>query len=100
MDGTGALRWSVGIEVAGGKDGEVMTLERIGDLADAVASEGGIAAGVGQPCYGVKLVVYAEDRESAVAQATEILRNAARAAALPEWPVSRVEAVSEDEEEP
>jgi hypothetical protein len=34
-----------------------------------------------------------------VAKATEILRAAARAAALPEWPVSRVEAVSEQDEE-
>jgi len=34
-----------------------------------------------------------------VAKATEILRSAARTAALPEWPISRVEAVSEDEDE-
>lgn len=89
-----ALRWSVGIEVAGD---EVMTLDRIGDLADAVASTGGIASGVGRPCYGVKVLVEADDRDQAVAKATEILRTAARVAALPDWPVSRVEAVSEDE---
>ena len=39
------------------------------------------------------------ERDEAVAKATEILRAAARTAALPEWPVSRVEAVSEDEED-
>jgi hypothetical protein len=93
----GLLQWSVGIEVAGD---EVMTLERIGDLAEAVASTGGIASGIGQTCYGVTVLVEAEDRDSAVAKATEILRAAARAAALPEWPVSRVEAVSEEDEEP
>ena len=95
MGEAGLVQWSVGIEVAGD---EVMTLDRIGDLADAVASTGGIASGIGQSCYGVKVLVEAEDQESAVAKATEILRAAARAAALPEWPVSRDEAVSEDEE--
>lgn len=89
-------QWSVGIEVAGD---EVMTLERIGDLADAVASTGGIASGIGETCYGVKVLVQADDREQAIAKATEILRAAARTADLPEWPVSRVEAVSEDEDE-
>ena len=95
MDDDFLLQWSVGIEVAGD---EVMTLERIGDLADAVASQGGIAAGIGETCYGVKVLVHAEDREQAIAKATEILRSAARTADLPEWPVSRVEAVSEDDE--
>lgn len=89
-------QWSVGIEAAGD---EVMTLERIGDLADAVAAAGGIASGIGQACYGVKVLVHAEDREQAIAKATEILRTTARAAHLPEWPVSRVEAVGEDEED-
>ena len=89
-------QWSVGIEVAGD---EMMTLERIGDLADAVASTGGIASGIGETCYGVKVLVQADDREQAIAKATEILRAAARTADLPEWPVSRVEAVSEDEDE-
>ena len=96
MERTAVMQWSVGIEVAGD---EIMTLDRIGDLADAVAPTGGIASGIGQPCYGVKVLVEAEDRDQAVAKATEILRAAARAAALPEWPVSRVEAVSEAEEQ-
>ena len=90
------VQWSVGIEVTGD---EVMTPDRICDLADAVAAASGIASGIGQPCYGVKVLVEAADRDEAVAKATEILRSAARTAALPEWPISRVEAVSEDEEE-
>jgi hypothetical protein len=89
------VQWSVGIEVVGD---EVMTVDRIADLADAVASNGGIASGIGQPCHGVKVLVFAGDRDEAVAKATEILRAAARTAALPEWPVSRVEAVSEEED--
>jgi len=97
IDEPTTVQWSVGIEVAGAEGAEVMTLDRIGDLADAVAAQGGIAAGIGQPCYGVKVLVEAESRESAVAKATEILRMAARTASLPEWPVSRVEAVSEDD---
>jgi hypothetical protein len=88
--------WSVGIEVTGD---EVMTTDRICDLADAVAPASGIASGIGQPCYGVKVLVEAADRDVAVAKATEVLRSAARTADLPEWPISRVEAVSEDEEE-
>jgi hypothetical protein len=88
--------WSVGIEVTGD---EVMTIDRICDLADAVAPASGIASGIGQPCYGVKVLVEAADHDEAVARATEILRLAARTADLPEWPISRVEAVSDDEEE-
>jgi hypothetical protein len=88
--------WSVGIEVTGD---EVMTNDRICDLADAVATASGIASGIGQPRYGVKVLVEAADRDEAVAKATEILRSAARTAALPEWPISRVEAMSEDDEE-
>jgi hypothetical protein len=90
-----AVQWSVGIEVAGD---EVMAPDRICELADAVASAGGIASGIGRPGYGVKVLVDAADRDEAVARATDILRSAARTAALPEWPICRVEAVSEDEE--
>jgi len=89
-------QWSVGIEVAGD---EVMTIERIADLADAVAPAGGIAAGIGQTGYGVKVLVHADDREQAIARATDILRTAARSADLPEWPLARVEAVSEDDDD-
>jgi hypothetical protein len=89
-------QWSVGIEVAGD---EVMTIERIADLADAVASAGGIAAGIGQTGYGVKVLVHADDRDQAIAKATEILRTAARTADLPEWPLARVEAASEDDDD-
>ena len=90
------VQWSVGIEVTGD---EVMTPDHICDLADAVACVSGIASGIGRSSYGVKVLVEAADREEAVAKATEILRSAARTASLPEWPISRVEAASENEEE-
>ena len=96
MEEAVAVQWSVGIEVTGDV---VMTPDRICDLADAVAPASGIASGIGQPCYGVRVLVEAADRDEAVAKATEILRSAARTAALPEWPISRVEATSEDDEE-
>jgi len=96
MEEAAVMQWSVGIEVTGD---EVMSPDRICDLAEAVASASGIASGIGQPWYGVRVLVEAADRDEAVARATEILRSAARTAALPEWPVSRVEAVSENEEE-
>jgi hypothetical protein len=87
-------QWSVGIEVTGN---EVMSLQRIGDLADAIAANGGIASGIGQPGYGVTVLVSADDRDEAIAEATQILRAAARQADLPEWPISRIEATSEEE---
>ena len=96
MKEAAVVQWSVGIEVTGD---EVMTVDRICDLADAVASASGIASGIGRPSYGVKVLVEAAGRDEAVTKATEILRSAARTAALPEWPISRVEAVSEVEEE-
>ena len=77
MEEAVTVQWSVGIEVTGD---EVMTPDRICDLADAVASANGIASGIGRPCYGVKVLVEADDRDEAVAKATEILRAAARAA--------------------
>lgn len=89
-------QWSVGIEAVGD---EVMAPGRIVNLADAVASEGGIASGIGETRYGVKVLVHAVDQEQAIAKATEIFRTAARTADLPEWPISRVEAESEFEAE-
>ncbi|HET9770697.1 MAG TPA: hypothetical protein VFS16_07400 [Acidimicrobiia bacterium] len=91
-----AVQWSVGIEVEGD---EVMGPDRICDLADAVAPAGGIASGIGRTSYGVKVLVDAAGRDEAVAKATDILRSAARTASLPEWPISRVEAVSEDDDD-
>ena len=90
------MRWSVGIEVEGGR---VLTREEIVDLADAVAATDGIATGIGTSRYGARLIVQADSREEAVAKATEEFTAAAAKAGLPPGPVVRTEAVSEDEDQ-
>ena len=90
------MRWSVGIEVEGGR---VLTREEIVELADAVAANDGIATGIGTSRYGARLIVQADSREQAVAKATEEFTAAAAKAGLPPGPVVRTEAVGEDEDE-
>jgi hypothetical protein len=77
----------------------VLTHDEILSLADAVAASGGIATGIGTPRYGAQLVVVASSRDEAVEKARADFVAAARTAQLPEWPVVRVEATSEDEDE-
>jgi hypothetical protein len=73
--------------------------EEVVELADAVAAAGGIASGIGTARYGAQLVIDADDRESAVELGTaEFVRAVARAG-LPAWPITRVEAMSEDEDD-
>jgi hypothetical protein len=91
------MRWSVGIEAEGDR---VLTREEVVDLADAVAACDGIASGIGTNRYGAQLVVQAASREEAIEQATQEFARAAFRAGLPAWPVTAVEAVSEEEEEP
>jgi hypothetical protein len=90
------VRWSVGIEAQGGR---VFGREEIVELADAVAASDGIATGIGSDRYGARLLVEAGSRDEAIEAATGIFQAAARTAGLPEAPVVRAEAVSEDEEE-
>jgi hypothetical protein len=89
------VRWSVGIEAEGDR---VLTREEIVELADAVAACEGIATGIGTRRYGAQLVVQAGSREEAVEKATAEFAAAAVRAGLPEAPVVRAEAVSEDED--
>jgi hypothetical protein len=91
------IRWSVGLETAGD---EVMTTEQILELADAVATKGGIATGMFTPSYGAQIVVFAQTREKAIEKATFFFREAAKKAGLPEWPIVRAEAESEEEGDP
>lgn len=89
------MRWSVGIEAEGDR---VMAIEEIVELADAVAPRGGIASGIGTTRYGAQLVVVAADRDEALAKGRAEFAAAVRTAGLPEYPVVRAEAVSEDED--
>jgi hypothetical protein len=89
------VRWSVGIEAQGDR---VFGREEIVELADAVAASDGIATGIGSDRYGAQLLVVAGSRDEAIEAATGIFKAAAQTAGLPEAPVVRAEAISEDEE--
>jgi hypothetical protein len=90
------VKWSVGIEAEGDR---VLEHEEIVELADAVAASSGIATGIGSNRYGAQLMVEAEDRDEAVQKATAEFSQAVMRAGLPVYPVVRVEAISEDEDE-
>jgi hypothetical protein len=89
------VKWSVGIEAEADR---VLTREQIVELADAVAASSGIATGIGTERYGAQLLVEADSREQAIAAGTAQFVAAAAQAGLPEAPIVRTEAVSEDEE--
>ena len=86
------IAWSVGVEATGDR---ILPTEQILDLADAVAHRGGSASGIGTNSYGATFLVYAEDREKAVAKAKEFFQMAVETAKMPEWGITRVEAESE-----
>jgi len=89
------VRWSVAVVAEGDR---VMQREEIVELADAVAAFEGIASGIGTTSYGAQLIVRARTGDEAVQRArTEFVRAAERAG-LPQWPILRAEAVSEDGE--
>jgi hypothetical protein len=91
------VRWSVGIQADAGK---VLTREDVVELADAIASCSGIATGIGTTRYGAQLMVAAATREEAIRKATAEFTRAAARARLPEGEIVRVEAISEDEDNP
>jgi hypothetical protein len=90
------VRWSVNVVAEGDRE---IGREEVVELADAVAGYGGIASGIGTPRYGAQLLVEASDRAAAVERATEVFRQAVSVAGLPDWPISQVDAISEDEDE-
>jgi hypothetical protein len=89
------MRWSVAVVAEGDR---VVTADEIVELADAVASSSGIASGIGTASYGAQLVVEAENGDEALEEGLAEFRRAASAAGLPEWPIARAEAVSEDDD--
>ena len=90
------MRWSVGIEA---EAGQILTREQVVELADAVATSGGVASGIGTSRYGARLIVQADSHDEAVAKATAEFTRAAATAGLPPAPVIRTDAVSEDEDQ-
>jgi hypothetical protein len=89
------VRWSVTVVAEGDR---VLGREEIVELADAVAASSGIASGIGTSTYGAQLVVDAETEQHALELARAELRRAAATAGLPEWPIVRTEAISEDDD--
>lgn len=90
------MRWSVSAQAAGDRE---LSREEIVELADAVAPAGGVASGIGQTAYGAQLLVEADTREQAVQRGAAIFTAAAARAGLPDWPVSAISALGEDEDD-
>ncbi|HEX4101477.1 MAG: hypothetical protein WAN20_07125 [Pseudonocardiaceae bacterium] len=90
------IRWSVGIEAQGDR---IMKLEEVVELADAVAPLSGIATGIGTNRYGAQVIVFADNREDAIAKGKDHFASAVQKAGLPVYPIVRVEATSEDEDD-
>jgi hypothetical protein len=86
------ILWSVGLEASGDR---LVSMEEVVELADAVATKGGSAGGMGTSSYHATVMVYAEEREQAIAKAREFFAQAVEKAKLPVWEVTRVEAESE-----
>jgi hypothetical protein len=89
------VRWSVNVVAEGDR---VMELDEVVGLADAVAGSGGIASGIGTTSYGAQLLVDADSRDQAVELARAEFLRAATTAGLPQWPIVRAEAISEDDD--
>lgn len=90
------MRWSVGIEAEGDR---IMKIEEVVELADAVASLDGIATGIGTNRYGAQVVVFADGREEAINKGKQHFAEAVQKAGLPVYPIVRVEAISEDDDD-
>ena len=90
------IAWSVGVEATGDR---ILPTEQILDLADAVAPRGGSASGIGTNSYCATFLVYAEDRETAIAKAKEFFQMAVQTANMPDWGITRVEVESEEDVE-
>jgi len=89
------MRWSVGIEAEGDR---IMKIEEVVELADAVAPLDGIATGIGTNRYGAQVVVFADGREEAINKGKQHFADAVQKAGLPVYPIVRVEAISEDDD--
>lgn len=89
------MRWSVAVVAEGDR---VMEREEVVELADQVATSGGIASGIGTTRYGAQLIVQADSSDEAVELATAEFVQAAARAGLPQWPITRAEAISEDDD--
>jgi len=89
------MRWSVVLVAEGDR---LVSADEIVELADAVALSSGIASGIGTTSYGAQLVVEASSSDEAVELGMAAFTQAAARAGLPQWPITRAEAMSDDDE--
>ena len=89
------MRFSVSIQAEGDRE---VTLEEVVDLADAVATLDGIASGYGTRGYGAQIVVEADISDIAAEIALEKFAQAVAKTSLPEWPITNVETLAEDDD--
>jgi hypothetical protein len=89
-------QWSVSAQASGDR---TLSREEIVELADAVAASGGVASCIGQTAYGAQLLVEADTREEAVERGAALFTAAAAEAGLPDWPISAISALGEDEDD-
>ncbi|MDP3967883.1 MAG: hypothetical protein Q8Q02_06340 [Nocardioides sp.] len=75
-----------------------MTREEIVALADAVIPYDGVASGIGSTTYGVQILIEASSREEATELAKVVFAEVVAKSGLPDWPVSRLELLTEAEE--
>jgi len=92
----GLVRWSVGIQAEADR---TLSREEVVELADAVAAYDGIATGIGSSRYGAQLVVQADSMDEAIEKATARFTTAVEQARLPDGPIVRTEAISEEDDE-
>jgi len=88
-------RWSVSLRADGDRE---VSREEIVELADAVASLGGVAAGIGTPSYGAEIVVSADHPAEAAQVARAAFDRAVAGTGLPVWPVADVRVVGADDD--
>ncbi|MFM8896409.1 MAG: hypothetical protein ACKOE2_13850 [Actinomycetales bacterium] len=89
------MRFSVSLHADGDRE---VSLEEVVELADAVAPLNGIASGMGTMSYGAQIVVQAADSDTAVDLAVAAFVEAVAGTSLPQWPVTRAEALAEDDD--
>ncbi|MFB0943960.1 MAG: hypothetical protein QMB23_02210 [Candidatus Nanopelagicales bacterium] len=89
------MRFSVSIQAEGDRE---VTLKEVVDLADAVATLDGIASGYGTMGYGAQIIVEADISDIAAEIALEKFAQAVAKTSLPEWPITSVETLAEDED--
>ena len=89
------MKFSVSLYAEGDREIE---LAEVVECADAVAMYSGIATGAGTMTYGAQLVIEAPNSDIAVDKAIEIFANAAVIAKMPDWPVSKAETMTEDQD--